>query len=456
MAGKRARIRAAAAACAALALTGCVKRALIIDSDPPGATVTINGHRIKGVTPVTYPFITHGPYTIVLNKSGFQELRERMRVQAPWHQWFPLDFVTELLLPMTFDDQHRFRFPLQPMTRAQRMASEPAPHVNDLIVQLRGAASPARRREACILILRHRLTDATLALQDATTDPDLEVRTTALQALRVLAGREATPTLMASLNRDPEPAVRWQAAAELEALKAPEALAALQVALQDRDALVRAAAIEALRALGDRRALPLVADRLKDREPVVRRSAADTLGHLGSLDAARPLGRALRDTDPEVRRRAANSLLTLKAASESVALARALRDRDLRVRELAVRALREFGTPEAVPVVVRWLRAWSSATRASAAQALGGLREPTVAEALGRAIRREPNVHTQLAMATALIELKAWPRDARTFYERQVADADAKVRAKLARDALKVPPPAPAPLTPLTSTEGDY
>lgn len=428
MAGSHTRL--IATACLAAALSGCVKRALIIDSDPPGAAVRINGHPIKGVTPITYEFITHGPYTIVLSKPGFQELRERVRVQAPWHQWMPLDLVTELLLPITFDDQHRYRFPLQPLSPRQRLAEEPIPSVRDLLVQLRGAADPARRREACVLILRHRVPEATLALQEATQDPNLDVRTAALQALRVVAGREAASTLIAALLHDPEPSARWQAAAELEALRAPEGLSALQLALQDRDPLVRAAAVEALRGLGDAAAIPMVALRLKDREPVVRRSAADALGRLGGLTASVALARALRDPDPEVRRRAANSLLLLKASSESVALARALRDLDPRVRETAIRALREFGTPPAVPVAVRWLRSWSAATRAAAAQALGGLREPLAAEPLGRAIRRERNIYTALAMAIALTELKAWPDIALEPYRGRVTADELAHRPK--------------------------
>ena len=39
-----------------LLLTGCVKRQILVSSDPPGARVQING-RDAGVTPITYDFI---------------------------------------------------------------------------------------------------------------------------------------------------------------------------------------------------------------------------------------------------------------------------------------------------------------------------------------------------------------------------------------------------------------
>jgi len=390
---------------------GCVKRALLIESNPPGASVQINGHVVKGVTPLTYEFITHGPYAIVLSKSGFREIRAREWVQAPWHQWIPLDFFTELLLPVTFDDQHRFAYALQPETPAERVAFEPPPDVQELMVRLRGAADPAHRCEACVLMMRHRVTAGVEALQAAAHDPNADVRASALQALRVLAGGEAVPGLIAALREDPDPSVRWQAAAELEALRAPEASSALQATLLDRDALVRAAAVDALGAVGDRAAVLAVVGRLRDGDVVVRRSAARVLGRLGDPTVEPALSRTLRDPDPEVRHRAADSLLVLKPPAASSALARALRDANPRVRDTAVRALREFGTPEAVPIAVRYLRSWSAATRASAAQALGGLHNPLVAEELGRAIHREPNLYTQLAMANALVELQAWPPD---------------------------------------------
>ena len=396
---------------AALALSGCVKRALLIESSPPGAAVQINGHPLNHATPVTYEFVTHGPYTITLSKSGFREIRAREWVRAPWHQWMPLDFVTELLLPITFDDQHRFAYTLQPATPAERVAAEPTPDVQDLLVRARGAGDPAQRREACVLLARHHLQAGITTLQAvARQDADAGVRASAVQALRVLAGREAVPTLIAALREDPDPSVRWQAAAALEAAPALEASSALQGALLDHDPIVRAAAVDALGALGDRAAGLGVVARLRDRDVIVRRSAASALGRLADPTVEPALSRALvRDPDPTVRQRAAASLLTLKPPPASPALARALRDLNPRVRDTAVRALREFGTPAAVPIAARSLRSWSAATRASAARALGGLRDPLAAEDLGRAVRRERNIYTALAMANALVELKVWP-----------------------------------------------
>ena len=412
-----------------LLLSGCVKRAILIDSDPPGATVSINGQEV-GQTPLTHEFITHGRYVFRLTKPGFQEVVAREKVRAPWHQWIPLDLFTELLIPITFDDRHRFSYRLSPATPAQRIAVEPAPDVEELTVWLRGSSDPGRRRQVCFLMARHRLVEGVPALQEATADPNPEVRASALQAFRILAGPEALSPLLAALREDPSPIVRWQAAAELEVLRLPEALAALTAALGDRDAMVRVTAVEALRRLGDPTAALAVSRRLTDSDIVVRRSAASALGRLNDRSVAPQLARSLRDPDPEVRRRASKSLRTLKAPGVSTALAQALRDSDPEVRATVIDALGEFGTSQAVPVALRYVRAWQPATREAAATALGRIKDPRAIPALRRSVQREPNPFTRLAMAKALVELGDMPSDALAPYTAAVNAEAERQRAK--------------------------
>ena len=77
-----------------LLVTGCVKRTILIESDPPGATVWINEHQQEAVTPLAHEFITHGRYKFRLEKKGFKELTAREMVWAPIYQWIPLDFIS--------------------------------------------------------------------------------------------------------------------------------------------------------------------------------------------------------------------------------------------------------------------------------------------------------------------------------------------------------------------------
>ena len=94
---------------AVAASTGCVRRELTIESDPPGALVFLNDQEI-GRTPVTRSFTFYGTYDVVLRLEGYDTLRAKKLVLAPWWQWVPIDFAAEFF-PLT--DRQTARFVLQ-------------------------------------------------------------------------------------------------------------------------------------------------------------------------------------------------------------------------------------------------------------------------------------------------------------------------------------------------------
>ena len=98
---------------ASSALAGCVRRTLIVETDPPGAEVWIDGDPV-GLTPVRIPFSHYGTREIVVAKGGFALIHERRPMKAPWYQRFPLDFFTENAWPGTFVDERYFVYALQP------------------------------------------------------------------------------------------------------------------------------------------------------------------------------------------------------------------------------------------------------------------------------------------------------------------------------------------------------
>src|SRR5581483_10051303 len=51
--------------------SGCVERRYVIESDPPGALVLVNGQPL-GTTPVDGYFTYYGSYTFTLIKDGYQ------------------------------------------------------------------------------------------------------------------------------------------------------------------------------------------------------------------------------------------------------------------------------------------------------------------------------------------------------------------------------------------------
>jgi len=95
------------------ALTGCVERRFIIESNPPGAIAYLNGQYV-GATPVEVPFIYYGKYDFELTKEGYETKKVQVKVRAPWFQWMPLDFFSENVWPLHIQDNRRLEFELEP------------------------------------------------------------------------------------------------------------------------------------------------------------------------------------------------------------------------------------------------------------------------------------------------------------------------------------------------------
>ena len=93
--------------------TGCgVHRTLTITSEPPGALVYLNGLEV-GRTPVQRDFVWYGTYDVQLRKDGFETLKTRGKVIAPWWQWVPIDLFAELM-PFHLHDRQSMHFTLEP------------------------------------------------------------------------------------------------------------------------------------------------------------------------------------------------------------------------------------------------------------------------------------------------------------------------------------------------------
>ena len=97
-----------------LLLTGCVRRALTIRSEPPGAQVFLNNH-LKGETPLTYDFEWYGWYRVTLRKEGYERLDDHKPLRSPAFLWIPLDLVFELL-PVEIWDRQTWSYTLVPAT----------------------------------------------------------------------------------------------------------------------------------------------------------------------------------------------------------------------------------------------------------------------------------------------------------------------------------------------------
>ena len=95
------------------ALTGCVERRFVITSDPPGALVLRNGQPL-GATPVDDHFTYYGDYDFTLIKEGYETLQVKQHVNTPYYEYFPIDIVSEILVPFQIQDVRRFCYKLEP------------------------------------------------------------------------------------------------------------------------------------------------------------------------------------------------------------------------------------------------------------------------------------------------------------------------------------------------------
>ena len=98
---------------ALLALTACqAQRTLVVTSEPPGASVRLDGVD-HGTTPATIPFLHYGTRRVSLDLQGYLSHSEVIRMQPPWYGYFPLDFLSEILFPVGWKDEHRVNAVLQ-------------------------------------------------------------------------------------------------------------------------------------------------------------------------------------------------------------------------------------------------------------------------------------------------------------------------------------------------------
>ncbi|MCZ6597054.1 MAG: PEGA domain-containing protein [Planctomycetota bacterium] len=87
-------------------LSGCAaERTLTITSEPPGAEVWIDNNPV-GTTPVQVEFIHYGTRRVTLYMDGYMTWSEPVPIRPPWYARFPIDLVSEVLIPVGWEDDH--------------------------------------------------------------------------------------------------------------------------------------------------------------------------------------------------------------------------------------------------------------------------------------------------------------------------------------------------------------
>ena len=142
---------------------------MTIRSNPPGALVYVDDYQL-GTTPVSHDFIYYGTRKIRLVKDGYETLTVRQPFPIPWYEIFPLDFVTENLIPWEVRDERVRRASLEeqgfsaPQARARREAER------DLVALL--LAHPEFGQDRVLLDDGSSLPVSEIATPEAFLDPE--------------------------------------------------------------------------------------------------------------------------------------------------------------------------------------------------------------------------------------------------------------------------------------------
>ncbi|HWN98241.1 MAG TPA: HEAT repeat domain-containing protein [Blastocatellia bacterium] len=140
---------------------------------------------------------------------------------------------------------------------------------------------------------------------------------------------------------------RMDAANELGALRARNAVRALVEALSDKEARVREASAFALGQITDQASTALLVPLLADKDASVRASTAFALGMIGERKAANALSYALADPQAEVRSSVLVAMGLMQDEEGVDEIIDALDDESFDVRYDAVWALGQIGEPDA-------------------------------------------------------------------------------------------------------------
>jgi len=99
---------------ALLLLAACqAKRTLELSTTPPGADVRLDDEFV-GRTPVKVAFEHYGTRRVTFYLEGYRTVSKQLELSPRWYAQFPLDFVSEVLLPLGWRDRRRYHEQLVP------------------------------------------------------------------------------------------------------------------------------------------------------------------------------------------------------------------------------------------------------------------------------------------------------------------------------------------------------
>jgi HEAT repeat protein len=187
-------------------------------------------------------------------------------------------------------------------------------------------------------------------------DAELDVRTSAVEALAVMAGMPESASLVVEiasfLASDPVAEKRRNSAKLYAALRDTDRLALL---IKDENATVRKAAVYSMAELKSASSINHLVMALVDEEPEVRMSAAGALGSLGGKQAIKALLVAMSDSNQWVKCAALRSLGMLRVTEAETPILAMVETEDGLVLIAALKALFEINSEKALQLAVTLL-----------------------------------------------------------------------------------------------------
>jgi hypothetical protein len=108
-------LKTVAALVLAVGLASCrAQRELIITTEPPGAEIRLDGILLNEKTPARIPFKDYGVRRVTLYLEDHLSYSEAVDLRPPWYGYFPLDFISEILIPIGWHDRHKLNVQLTP------------------------------------------------------------------------------------------------------------------------------------------------------------------------------------------------------------------------------------------------------------------------------------------------------------------------------------------------------
>lgn len=99
-------------------------RTLRITTEPEGALVRLD-EEVIGRSPLEHEFVHGGQRRLSLYLPGHRTWSRRIDLEMPWYSRFPMDLLTELLIPLGLDHEFEVDVRLTVDTR-EELGEEPA------------------------------------------------------------------------------------------------------------------------------------------------------------------------------------------------------------------------------------------------------------------------------------------------------------------------------------------